>query len=132
MVIKLVYGLDEIAKECLVEGVIKDNLEKAEHPFAFLVNDDVSLYGDAEKNNGAFYINNVWSKNERKGAGREFICYLFENEKIQMIEGESTPEAVPFWFKMGAIFPKGIFDEFIEDDDFEDLLPFKIHSKVSV
>lgn len=131
MAIKIVCGLGEITKECMLEGVIKENLEKAENPFAFLVDGVVEMHGDAEKNNGVFYIDNVWSKNERKGTGREFIRYLFENEKIQVIEGESTPEAVPFWFKVGAIFPKEMFDEFIEDDDFEDLLPFKIHSKVS-
>lgn len=127
---KLICGLDEITKECLLGKNIKENLEKAEHPFVFLVDGVVCLHGDAEKNNGSFHINNMWSKVERKGTGRQFIRYLFENEKIQVIEGESTPEAVPFWFKMGAKFPEELFNEFIEDDDFEDLLPFKIYSNV--
>lgn len=130
---KIVFGIDNITEMYNLEtnSEMNERLKVSESPFAFFVDEYILLYGDADDNGKFFTIRDIWSTEKRKCYGKTFIRYLFEQTSINEIEGDSTPEAVPFWTKMGANFKKDVFDDFMEDEDFEDLIPFRIYSNHS-
>lgn len=121
---EIIYDVDVINSRFELPLAIKDNLEHAEYPFAFLVDGKMVAYGDAEEYGTAVHIRNVWSIETRKGFGTVFLDYLFTEKKMREIRGESTPEAAPFWSRMGATFDEPSFQEFLENDEFQDLIPF--------
>lgn len=96
------------------------DLQYCEHAFIFLWDNKVVATGELEFDSGepgALEVKMVEVMKKKKGYGRKFIDYLKNFEHVKEIWGESVPEAVPFWFKVGAVFDKGDFETFIQTDD---------------
>lgn len=75
------------------------------------------------------YIKNINSLEYRKGYGKAFIQFLFQECGVKEITGESVPEAVPFWHKMNATFQQNLFEQYLRayDEELSGLLiPFTI------
>lgn len=120
----MIYDVEKICSDFNVTREIQDNLEHAEYPFAFVVDGKMAVYGDAEEYSSTLHIRNIWSIETRKGFGTAFLHFLFREKMISEIRGESTPEAALFWHKSGAKFASSIFQEFLEVDEFQELIPF--------
>lgn len=68
---------------------------------------------------------------QRKGYGKAIVEMLRRLPGIQSLRGESVPEAIPFWDKMGAVFAKGEMEEWLNAPDDKEfininLIPFVI------
>lgn len=123
---KLILEYQEIIK---LFPNFKENIDIYENPFIFSIDDEIVVVGELEMYNGGkgVYIKNINSLHMRKGHGRIFIIYLLKECNIREIIGESVQEAVPFWYRMGAIFPPDLFEEYIKNKlDEKDLIPFTI------
>ena len=125
----MIYDVEKICSDFNVTREIKDNLEHAEYPFAFVVDGKMAVYGDAEEYSSTIHIRNIWSLDPRNGFGTTFLNFLFTEKKISEVRGESTPEAALFWLKSGAKFANSIFLKFLEDDEFQELIPFCLYKQ---
>ncbi|HDR7922438.1 hypothetical protein [Bacillus paranthracis] len=112
-----------------VFGDILKNLKNMEHRILYLKNDTPIAYGEAifEKD-GSVYIEYIQCLEKRKGYGSEIINHFKNQETITEIWGESIPDAVPFWHRMGVKFEQSAFNEFIEEDELAEgfLIPFSL------
>ena len=109
---------------------MEKNLEIYEDPFVFLINGEPVVVGELEIwNKGKeIYIKNINSLEMRKGYGKTFIQFLLRQMGVREIVGEAIPDAIPFWFKMGAKFQEDLFEHFTQEEVLEShfLLPFTI------
>lgn len=125
---KLITDYQEMMK--LVPHM-KEQIDIYEEPFIFMLDGIVVVVGELEMWNSGkcVYIKNINSMEYRKGYGKLFIQFLLQQLGKKEIIGESIPDAVPFWFKMGAKFEKQPFQDFLdaEEDEMTGLLiPFTI------
>lgn len=120
----LLFGLDEISEKAPeLIGVFTHY--RYDEPYAFFMNGRAVVYGDAERSGDHIYLRDMHSVGTRQGNGKTFIRFLLEKGITEII-GESVTDAVPFWYKMGAKFNQNIFDQFLEEDDDDLLVPFTI------
>ncbi|WP_242289161.1 MULTISPECIES: hypothetical protein [unclassified Bacillus cereus group] len=118
----------EVMKEKASKEVLK-SLSYMEHSILYLKNDIPIAYGEATfEADGSVYIEYIECIEKRKGHGREIINHLKKQENITEILGEAIPDAVRFWYQLGAKFNKSAFDHFIEEDELEEgfLVPFSL------
>ncbi|MFF2532511.1 hypothetical protein ACFVS2_26950 [Brevibacillus sp. NPDC058079] len=99
------------------------------YPFAFMQNDEVITKGEIRfLEDGSVEIKMIEAIDKGKGSGRLFVEHLKNIENVFEIWGESKPDAVPFWLKMGAVFEPTAFKVFASECEYEEdfLVPFTI------
>lgn len=71
---------------------------------------------------------NILPEHLKKGYGRAFLQSWIKSSLPVLIHGSSLPESVGFWFRMGARFPNGGLDKYLNDEfeDEYDLIPFEL------
>jgi hypothetical protein len=112
---------------------ISDELKRyscgMENPFVFIRNGTVIVKGEmAIFEDDSVEIKMLESIKKRMGAGRTFVEYLKKMPHVHEIWGEALPNAVDFWFKMGAKFDPSSFETYLGTEDHEEgfLIPFTI------
>ena len=99
------------------------------YPFAFMKNDVVIAKGEIRfYEDGSVEIKMIEAIDKGKGSGRLFVEHLKSIETVCEIWGESKPDAVPFWLKMGAVFEPTAFQVYASESEYEEdfLVPFTI------
>lgn len=108
---------------------LENRIRYEEHSFAFLLNGSLIAMGEvAFEEDNSIEIKMLETIEKKKGYGRMFVEYLKTIPGIVELWGESVPDAVPFWQKVGVQFEPTGFQQFIEADEHEEgfLIPFTI------
>ncbi|WPS85691.1 hypothetical protein SMD22_01140 (plasmid) [Brevibacillus halotolerans] len=116
----------------LLSNELKRYIYGMDNPFVFIHKGEVIAKGEI-----VFYkddsveVKMLEVVNKGKGNGRMFVEYLKNMKNIHEIWGESVPNSVCFWFKVGATFDPVAFNNFIKEDEHEEgfLVPFTIQGE---
>lgn len=126
MICELITDKKEIEKRFPQLG---SRIRYEQYSFAFACNEELVAVGEiAFEDDQSVEIKMLETLVKRKGYGRMFVAHLRSLPNVVELWGESVPDAVPFWHKVGASFEPSVYEDYLETDEHEEgfLIPFTI------